>query len=347
MKLSPRQWHAHLQAPLAALYLICGDELLLCQEAADALRSAARQQGYGERMVFYVERGFQGGALLQEVRSPSLFGDRRLIELRCPQLPGQELATFLMELAESPDPDTILLCSLPRLHARDLKLPWIQAWEQHGVMLEISKVDAAALPAWIRERLTAAGFDASPEAVALLAERTEGHLLAAAQEISKLQLLCPPGPIDIDLLLRSSSQAARYDAYALADAAVQGQANRAVEILQCLLEEGEALPLLLSVLCNEIRHLLAGADAQARGEAVASALRAAGAWERRLPVLQKALGRLSQAQLRGMLDLAQLCDRAIKGRAELPADLALLRLVAALAGTPLLRPARRQMPHPS
>ncbi len=340
MRLRLRQWQAHLQAPLAPLYLIIGDELLLCQEALDALRQAARQQGYSEREVFHIERGLQPGQILQAARSPSLFGDRRLLELRCTQAPSQELAAILAELAADPDRDTLLVCSLPRLHARELKAAWIEAWERQGVMLDIDKVDAAALPAWLRERLAAAGFSASPEVIAVLVERTEGHLLAAAQEISKLQLLCPPGEIDLETLLASSSPAARYDVYAMSDAALAGQAERALDILHYLLEEGEALPLLLSALCSDLRHLLAAATAQARGEAPAPAMRAAGAWERRLPALQKALTRFTLGQLQGLLDLAHACDRSIKGRGELAAELGLLRLLCALAGRPLLRTTR-------
>ena len=186
MKLSPAQLAKHLQGNLAPVYVISGDEPLLCQEACDAIRAACRQRDFSERQVFNAEANFDWGLLLEAGASLSLFAEKRLLELRLPSgKPGDKGAAILLEYLQRPPEDTVLLVSLPKLDGSTQKTKWAKALidGEGAQFIQIWPVDAQQLPQWIRQRLSQAGLAASQDAVDLIAARVEGNLLAAAQEI--------------------------------------------------------------------------------------------------------------------------------------------------------------------
>ncbi|NNM51361.1 MAG: DNA polymerase III subunit delta, partial [Pseudomonadales bacterium] len=175
------------------------------------------------------------------------------------------------------------------------------------------------------------------EVLQLLIERTEGNLLAAAQEVDKLRLLNGPGTLDRETLRNSTADSARYDVYELAEAALSGQTHRAIRMLDQRLEEGEAPSLILFPLINDLRTLLQAQFMVQQGVAPAVALTRAGAWSSRQPTLQPALRRLGPRTLQALMNLAHDIDRSIKGRSDNSPIDGLRRLIAALSGRPLFR----------
>ena len=241
MKLNAAQLGKHLQGSLAPVYVVSGDEPLLCQEACDAIRSATRQQGFSERQVFNADASFDWGNLLQACASMSLFADKRLLELRLPSgKPGDKGAAALLEYLKRPADDTVLLISLPKLDGSAQKTKWGKALIEGAdtQFLQIWPVDAHQLPQWIRQRLAQAGLSASAPAVEMIAVRVEGNLLAAAQEIEKLKLMAEGGQITVETVQAAVADSARFDVFGLVDAILNGEAAHALRMLEGLRGEG-------------------------------------------------------------------------------------------------------------
>jgi len=314
VRLRPEQLERHLrQGELAPVYLIHGDEPLLAARAADAVRARARALGYDERRLFHAEPGFDWGALAEAAGALSLFGGRRLLDLRLPTgKPGEAGGRAIAAYAGAPPPDTLLLITAPRLDRGAQRAAWHRAVEAAGVVVQVWPLERARLPGWIREEGRRLGLALEPEAARLLAERAEGNLLAAAQELEKIRLLHGPGPVDAEAVLAAVADSARYDAQDLADAALAGEAARVVRIAAALQAEGEPPALVLWVLAREVRTLAAMAPELGRRspEAVAAAH---GVWERRRPLVVAALRRLPPARLRAALAQAARADRVVKG----------------------------------
>ncbi|HEY3488015.1 MAG TPA: DNA polymerase III subunit delta, partial [Gammaproteobacteria bacterium] len=250
MKLDPSQLDKHVQNKLLPIYLVFGDEPLQMMEAMNVLRAAARAQGYISREVLEVNKDFNWGQLAFAADSLSLFAERRILELRIPSgSPGQEGAKTLIEYTERPANDAVLLIESSKIDVRSQKAKWFQALEGVGAIVQIWPVKPTALPNWIERRLRTQGMQAEREAVALLALRTEGNLLAAAQEIEKLSLLYGrPGQevrLDLRQVADSVSNSSRYSVYDLVDAALAGETARSMRILTGLRQEGTATPLVL------------------------------------------------------------------------------------------------------
>ncbi len=321
MKLSPAQLGKHLQGSLAPVYVVCGDEHLLCQEACDAIRAATRAQGFSERQVFHVETGFDWGQLIEAGASLSLFAEKRLIELRIPNgKPGDKGAAALLDYLARPADDTVLLISLPKLDGSTQKTKWAKALiEGKDVQfLQIWPVDAAQLPQWIRQRLAQVGLSADQEAVELIAARVEGNLLAAAQEIEKLKLLADAGQISADTVQAAVADSARYDVFGLIDAALHGQAAHALHMLEGLRGEGVEAPVILWALARELRLLANISQQYDQGvplDRVFSQARPP-VWDKRRPLVSKALQRHDAAGWSRLLMAAQRIDEQIKGQAE-------------------------------
>ncbi|HXH03269.1 MAG TPA: DNA polymerase III subunit delta [Candidatus Competibacteraceae bacterium] len=333
MQLRPEQLQARLAKGLAPLYLISGDEPLLAQECADAVRRAAREQGYQERECLTVEPGFDWGRLHQARDSLSLFASRRLLELRLgTHKPGDAGARALIAYAERPAEETVLLITCGKLDAATLKSRWCAALDAAGVVVQVWPVGVEQLPGWLGERLRRAGFQPSAEALAWLAERVEGNLLAAAQEVEKLRLLFGGGPLDLQRLRAVVADSARYSIYDLADAAVEGCPARVVRILDGLRQEGEEPVLILWALHRELRQLVALLQELQQGVALEVALQRHKVWEKRKPLYKRALRRLTLAQGRRLLALVAQADAVIKGIERDDAWDALLRLGLGLAG---------------
>ncbi|WP_425913370.1 DNA polymerase III subunit delta [Pseudomonas sp. GWSMS-1] len=319
MKLNPAQLGKHLQGTLSPVYVISGDEPLLCQEAADAIRAATRQQGFSERQVFNADNNFDWGNLLQAGASLSLFAEKRLLELRIATGKPSDKGAALLEYLARPAEDTVLLISLPKLDGNAQKSKWGKALIDGTQVqfVQIWPVDAHQLPQWIRQRLAQAGLSASAEAVDMIAIRVEGNLLAAAQEIEKLKLLAKGTQIDVDTVQASVADSARFDVFGLIDAALNGEAAHALRMLEGLRGEGVEPPVILWALAREIRLLATLAQQHAQGMPLDKAFSSARppVWDKRRPLVSKALQRLSASRWAALLEDAQHIDAQIKGQA--------------------------------
>lgn len=334
MQLKPEQLASHLSnQALLPVYLICGDEPLLVQEAADSIRVTARQQGFGERELFHTEPNFDWNTLLNEANSLSLFTARRLLEVRMPSgKPGDRGGKALLEYSEALNPDTLLLVICPKLDASAKRSKWVKALEQAGAMVQIRPVSPKQLPRWLGQRLQARGIKANAQAVEVLADRVEGNLLAAVQEIEKLALLAPDGAVDGDTMSTVVADSARFNLFDLVDRALSGDVNSACRTLHGLLQEGAEPIVILWSLSKEIRVLLRAAEAVAEGNRPEAALSRLGVWEKRLPLFRTALRNLKPPALRYMLRLASGIDKAIKGARQADVTADLTTLVMMLSG---------------
>ncbi|PKM45737.1 MAG: DNA polymerase III subunit delta [Gammaproteobacteria bacterium HGW-Gammaproteobacteria-1] len=314
MRLRPEQLPAHVERPLLPIYLVSGDEPLQLNEATDALRAAARAQGFGEREVLQVETGFDWAALAAAGSNLSLFAERKLIELRLPSgKPGDAGAKALTAYAAAPSPDNLLLISCGKLEKQQQSSKWFKALEAAGAVVQVWPVEPRALPGWIRQRLLSRGMQPTSEAAQLLAERVEGNMLAAAQEVEKLVLLHGAGPLDGEAVRAAVADSARYDVFELADAALGGDAARCARIIEGLRGEGEEPVLILWALVREVRSLALIAAEQAGGAALDTLLQQQRVWDKRKPLYQAALKRHNLRRWRALLRRAARLDRICKG----------------------------------
>lgn len=336
MQLKPEQLAQQLKKGLAPIYFIHGDELLLVQEAADAVRARARAQGYSEREVFNVDRDFDWYQLAESSNNLSLFAERRILEVRMPTgKPGDAGGKALREYAARPAEDTLLLIVSGKLDAQQRKSKWVTELEAAGVGIQIWPVDARTLPQWIRTRMQGLGLQPTPEAVQLLAERVEGNLLACAQEIDKLRLLLGSGAVDAAAVTAAVADSARFDVYGLVDAALAGQAARSLRMLAGLRGEGVEPVLVTWALARELRSLAGMAWETARGAAPGSVMARHRVWSSRQAVIGTALTRHKlDAWLAMVGDCARL-DRVVKGQAPGNPWDELVQLCLRLAGRPL------------
>ncbi len=343
MKLAPAQLNKHLQGVLAPVYVVSGDDPLLCQEAADAIRGAARQQGFDERQVFSADASFDWGTLLQAGASLSLFAQKRLLELRLPSgKPGDKGAAALMEYCARPAEDTLLLVSLPKLDGSAQKTKWAKALidGQAVQFIQIWPVDAGQLPQWIRQRLSQAGLAAQQDAVELIAARVEGNLLAAAQEIEKLKLLAEDHQVTVETVQAAVADSARFDVFGLVDAVLNGHAAHALRMLEGLRGEGVEPPIVLWALARELRVLGGLAQQYSQGVPLDKAFGLARppVWDKRKPLMSKALQRYSAQRWGQLLQDAQRIDAQIKGQAPGSPWTSLSRLALLMAGQRLALP---------
>jgi DNA polymerase III subunit delta len=304
----------HLAKSLAPLYVITSDEHLLALEAADKIRRAARAQGYSEREVLTVERSFKWGELLAANQALSLFGDKKLIELRIPTgKPGKDGGAALQSYAKDLSPDNLTLITLPKLDWQTQKAVWVASLQQAAVFIEIPNIERAQLPAWIGTRLAAQGQSADRQGLDFIADRVEGNLLAAHQEIQKLGLLHEPGKLSFEQIHDAVLNVARYDVFKLSEAMLSGDCMRLVRMLEGLKGEGEALPLVLWAVAEEIRTLLKLKAGVAQGRPLGVLLKELRIWGPRERMMEPALRRVSQATLETALQQAAQLDKMIKG----------------------------------
>jgi DNA polymerase-3 subunit delta len=337
MDLRLSQLSAHLERTLAPIYVVHGDEPLLAIEAGDAIRTAARNAGCTERDVQVVEPGFKWDAFLAASANLGLFGSRRLVDLRIPAgKPGVEGAKALEACAAQANPDQTLLVTLPRLDRTAQASAWFTALAGAGVAVAVHPLERGELPAWIAARLARQKQRAARETLDFLAERCEGNLLAAQQEIEKLGLLLPEGELAQDAVERAVTDVARFDVFQLSEAWLAGEGTRALRIIAALEAEGEGIQLLLWQLGEDV-HALAGIlEAAASGAPVAAALRQARVWGKRQAAMERAARRVApKAVTRLVAALARL-DALSKGIGRGNAWDELRTVALALAGTPAL-----------
>ena len=313
MRLRSDQLSAHLQKNLAPIYFLTGDEPLQMGESADLIRASAKRRGHNEREVLEQGPGFDWSHLNGLADSLSLFGDRRILDLRLtsPKV-GNEGAKALLEYARNPPTDTLLLITVPKLERSQLNTKWVKALEQSGVLVQIWPIEGERLAPWVEQRLRRCGLIPEPGVVEILVQRVEGNLLAAAQEIEKLLLLQGPGVISVDRLLETVADSARFDVFGLMDSLLTGDAARGIRILSGLKGEGVAEAVVLWALSREIRTMAMLAFEVAQGASAERAMTSARIWEKRKPLMRRGL-RLPLAHWQALLLNCNQVDRAVKG----------------------------------
>jgi DNA polymerase-3 subunit delta len=328
---------AHLaRGKLAPLYTVSGDEPLLAIEAADAIRAAARRAGFTERDVVHADARYDWSQLTGTAQGLSLFAERRLLEVRLRTgKPGKDGAAVLAAHAGRPAEDLLTIVTLPRLDAATRRSAWAEALERHGVWIDVPRVDRDALPAWIARRMAHNEHNTGGEALQFIADRVEGNLLAAHQEIQKLALLYPPGALTLQQISDSVLNVARFEVFGLPLAMLAGDPARVLRMVESLKAEGEPLPLALWAVSEELRTLLRVKAALDRGAAPAQATREA--WVRRdkEAAVQRAAQRLQAPKLAALLARCAEVDRLFKGlrapRADSDAWLELADIALAVA----------------
>lgn len=339
MALNPSQFAQRLAgAELAPVWLLASADPLLLLEAADALRARARALGYAEREVFETDQRFDWDRLGVEAASLSLFTRRRVIEVRLPTgKPGKDGAAALEKVCAAPPPDVLLLV-LAADWSRAHETAWVRAFEKAGETLVLWPLKPNELPGWIARRLKSRGVEADADAVALLAARVEGNLLAAAQEVDKLALLLgggagggPAARLDAARMEQLVADNARYDVFRLADTALDGDAARALHMLAGLRAEGEAVVPLLSWLASQVQMLAQFSAVAERGGNVAQAMTGARLWDSKQPLFRRALGRGSARDFERLLRHCARIDRISKGRGDGDPWRELERLVVGIA----------------
>jgi len=322
MQLAVAQLSAHLAKGLRSLYTLHGDEPLLVQEAADAIRAAARTQGYTERTVHTVAGAhFDWSAVLAAGGSLSLFSDKQIVEVRVPSgKPGKDGSVALQQLAEQAqgNDSTLTLVLLPRLDKMTRTGAWFGALENCGVTLQLEPVDRAALPQWIAQRLArqnqrVTAGDEGQRTLQFFADRVEGNLLAAHQEIQKLSLLYPEGELGFEQVESAVLNVARYDVFKLSEAVLGGQPARVQRMLDGLQAEGEAEVLVHYTLAEDIRALKRVKDAMAAGRPLPLALREQRVWGLKERLFERVLPRLSTTAVDNLLEAAHVVDGIVKG----------------------------------
>ncbi len=314
MKLTAEDLPRHLSKGLRPLYVIHGAAMLLAIEAADAIRAAARNEGCSEREVLIADSGFKWAELRNSNQSMSLFSTRKLLDLRIPSgKPGVEGAQALQEYCQQLNADTVTLISLPRLDSATIKSKWFSTLAEQGVMIAADEIALNELPAWIAERLKRQNQSSDAASLAFLAQRVEGNLLAAKQEIQKLGLLFPAGPLSFEQVKDAVMDVARYDVFKLSEAMLAGDAARFVHILEGLREEGTATVLILWALAEDIRTMAKVSRAMQQSGNLAGALRDVRVWGVKQKLVERAARRFSPSFAERALCQAALIDKLVKG----------------------------------
>lgn len=337
MRLRADQLQQHLSKGLLPLYIVSGDEPLLIQESCDAIRAHCQQQGFSEREVMHVESGFDWSELLASASAMSLFADKKLIELRLPTgKPGDAGGKALTEYAQNASPDNVLLIICNKLESASTRTKWYKAVESAGASIQVWPIDANQLPNWIGQRLAKVGLKADHEAISILAERVEGNLLAAVQEIEKLRLFAQNDVINAETVHAAVADSARYDIFGLVDRAMQGDSVGSLRMLQGLKGEGEEPLKILWALSRELRTLCSCSQEITQGNGIDRVLQNHRVWDRRKGLTKATLKRLTTQQLQNLLQLANRIDQTVKGmRADNSWDL-LEQLILGFSGKAIL-----------
>lgn len=320
MQVRPEQLEAQLARGLKPLYTIHGDEPLLAQEAGDAIRAAARAAGYSERQVFTVSGAhFDWSAVLGAAQAMSLFADKQLIEIRIPSgKPGKDGSDALQRYCERLPEDVLTLVTLPKLDFAQQKAAWFTVLDGHGATVRVETLDRKALPPWLAQRLSrqgqrVRGGEEGQRTLAFFADRIEGNLLAAHQELQKLALLHPPGELSFEQVEAAVLNVARYDVAKLSEALWTGHTARALRVLDGLRHEGEAAVRVHWTLADDIRALARGRAALDDGKPLPLAVKEARVWGPKEKLFERVLPLLADHQVAQLLEAASVCDGIAKG----------------------------------
>ena len=306
MKFNSDTLLTHLEQQLLPVYLISGDEPLLTAEAADAVRAKARASGFTERETHFMERGGDWNDVRASANNLSLFAERRIVEIRMPTgKPGNAGSAAIVALLGNKDPDRVLLLTAPKLDRDAQGSEWVRAVESHGALVQVWPVDASRLTGWLRARAKRLKLDVENDALELIAERTEGNLLAADQELQKLRMLARGDRVSVEDVLGSVADSARFDVFQLGECALAGDTARALRMLEGLRAEGVEPTLVLWSLSKTVRDLWGSVYSAGGGRP---------AWRRQTAALEQGERRAPKLHFGRLAARATRADRMIKGR---------------------------------
>ncbi|HEY5776930.1 MAG TPA: DNA polymerase III subunit delta [Xanthomonadales bacterium] len=315
MQIKADQLAGSLKRGLAPIYLIGGDEPLLLLECCDQIRQAAKDEGFIERELLQADGHFDWSQL-QQAATPSLFATRKIIDLRLRTgKPGQEGARVLGEWAKAPDPDMLLMISCEQWDKSSRSSKWAASLDRAGVRIDIWPVNAQELPRWLEQRMQKHGMQPEPEVLSILADRLEGNLLAARQEIDRLALIKGAGKVTVDDVMKVVADSSRFDAFALAEHMLSGNLREGLRVAAGLKRMDTPLPMLLGALLRELKIIEAYRMAVRGGEHESMVFRRLNVWQNRQNTVRTAARRLDTLRLFGAFKMLSLIDRQSKGRA--------------------------------
>lgn len=316
MKLDANQLAPHLNKTLAPCYLVSGDEHLLVDEALDRIRNAARERDFTSRELHVATTGFDWSQLGVAGANLSLFAERRVIELRLPTgKPGREGSAAIAAFTEKLGDDILLIVSTPKLDRNQSSAKWVKSLSSKGVYVPVWPVDIRELPRWVAGRMRDVGLQPDHAAATVIADRVEGNLLAASQEIEKLRLLLGEGPVTEDDVTNAVADSSRFDVYKLVDAAVAGETRRAIRILRGLQAEGVEPVIVNWALTRELRTLAQLSDHVRRNGDLGAAMQQHRVWRNRMNIVRSCVSRHSLSGLYDLVKAAGRADAAAKGQA--------------------------------
>ncbi len=315
MKIQANQLSSHLMKSLAPCYLVTGDEHLLVDESLDLIRKKARERGFTSRELHVATTGFDWQSLTASTRNLPLFAEQRIIELRLPTgKPGKPGSQAIIDLVEQAGPELLFIVTGPKLDRSGSASKWAKTIDQKGVSLPLWPIGVRELPGWIANRMRVAGLQPDRDAVSLIADRVEGNLLAAQQEIEKLRLILGAGKVTAEAVNDAVANSSRYDVYKLADAALAGDANRSVKILGGLRAEGVEPVIVMWALTRELRTLATLDDVIRQGGDLGGAMQKSGVWRNRQGLVRSCIGRHQHGDFHRMLKATGRADAAAKGQ---------------------------------
>lgn len=340
MKVYPEQLQTALNKSLPAACWLSGDEPLQMRDCSDLVRSTCRAAGFTDRVQYEVDNQFNWDQLLSENSSLSLFSDKKLIELNLKSGKLDDPARkALAEYLDNASPDNLLLLLSPRIEAATTKTQWFSKLESRLMLVQVYPIEGERLLAWINQRMKKHGISADANAVQLLADRVEGNMLAADQEVEKLALLFGQGThLSSEHIARSVADSARYNVFGLIDACLAGQGAKALKTLVRLRQEGQELLMLNALLTKELRQLISMKAEQVRGARVDDIMQRHHVWKNRQAGTKSALMRLTPAQLDSSLCLAREIELSVKGMSPLPGWMLMEQLCLQLSAQTPMRP---------
>jgi DNA polymerase-3 subunit delta len=338
MRLGFHELAGQLKKKLSPVYVISGDEPLQLGEAADLIRRTAREQGFTERKILEAGAKFDWHELTAESNTLSLFAEQRILDLRITNgKPGKEGGKVLAEYCENLPADTLLLITMPKVEQQQARSKWYKSLDSVGLVIQVWPVNEQRLPPWIEQRMRQKGLTPEPAAIQMLAERVEGNLLAATQEIEKLLMLHGPGIITAEQLTASVADSARFDVFGLLDAALQANTGRCLRILDGLKNEGTAPAIISWALAREIRQMSQIAHAAKDGFPLGKILADFRIWDKRKPLVTNGLKRLSLKKWQSLLQQCLEADMAVKGQNRLDCWLLFEDIVVQMSGREALK----------
>ncbi|VAW88763.1 DNA polymerase III delta subunit [hydrothermal vent metagenome] len=338
MKIRHEQLESQLNNSLKPIYFVSGDEVLLVEEAADSVRQQALSQGYSERTVFHVTKGCDWNEWLLGAGTQSLFANRQLLELRLPTgKPGDAGAKALIRYVERMMPDNLLLIVAGKLEGAVQRAKWFKAVTDAGVHVPIWPLTVKQLPGWLTLRARKKGLNLTPQGITALVERTEGNLLAAAQELDKLYLLHGAVPLNDAEVVASVVDNARFDVFGFVDTVLSADVDKINRVIKSLQSEGVEPILVLWALTREARVLAEMSRVQKEERiSVDQVIQRWRIWDARKPLIKRALNAAGTRKWWYVLEQAGQIDRTIKGDKLGNAWDDLLRLAFVMADSPLV-----------